>query len=68
MYNADHTTFKCVKWERERIEVRDSLGVRLTKGNFFETIMKDRESWKTVEVMIGKIMKAKKDHERRWYG
>lgn len=60
-----HTLFECVRWCRERDEVEEMLGEKLTKDNMVKMMLQSNTNWKDISTMVHKIMKGKEEKERR---
>jgi len=63
--DAEHTLFKCGRWDRKRVAAERAIGIQLTVGNIIDTMLHSRENWNIIADMIQAIMRRKLDDEKR---
>ena len=62
---ADHTLFRCPRWETERMKAVKSLRSPVEPENFVRLMLRDEESWNTLAALVAYIMTDKLEKERQ---
>lgn len=57
--DAEHTVFRCPRWERKRMGVEEKIGERITPENMVEVMCRKQENWTEITKVITEIMKIK---------
>ena len=61
---AAHTIFECGRWNNEREEAENELGVRLTPDNTIPTMLRCKENWDIIGKLMYDIIEEKIREER----
>ncbi|XP_076301657.1 uncharacterized protein LOC143219639 [Lasioglossum baleicum] len=62
--DAEHTVFRCEKWEPQRMHLQIDLDQDLTVDTFSECILKNKDNWNKINTFINKIIDEKEKYER----
>ena len=62
--DADHTLFTCEKWNVERRMTNDIIGEALSPDNIVPIMLRDKESWNSVQKLVNEVLRAKELAER----
>lgn len=62
-----HTLRDCPAWDPERIRFKRALGLNreFVLGDIIESITESKENWVSFSTFVEKVMREKKDEERR---
>lgn len=63
--DAEHTFFRCPRWDRERANMNLSQGRNITVETMIEAMIERKEAWKTIESFITKIVQTKEKDDKR---
>lgn len=61
-----HTLFECGRWQLERRQTNQDIGMTLTTQNMIPTMIEDRKNWDLIHSFVRKIMKEKETEERQF--
>lgn len=62
---AEHTIFQCRRWQLNRDQMQEKIGITITKNNLVETMLRSKENWTEIAATISRIMERKEEDERR---
>lgn len=57
--NAEHTIFYCTKFARERLNLEEEVGRRISAENLLSIMLESESNWKKIESLIRNIMETK---------
>jgi predicted patatin/cPLA2 family phospholipase len=63
--DAEHTLFKCNRWEKPRWALEMKTAVRHTAENFVRTMLTSKENWNASVQFVTAVLKQNKIDERR---
>jgi hypothetical protein len=63
--DAFHTIFECDAWETRRFRVETEIGGRLQPENMMDHMLKDKQTWDTINGFVREVLQKKTEEERR---
>lgn len=60
---AEHTLFRCPKWNTNRTRIEHDLKIKLNQMNIIDTMLESDEKWNQISGFIIEVMKNKEIHE-----
>lgn len=63
--DVEHTLFQCDKWQQERSDLNNKVGVKVSIENVGRILTKNKESWEAVKQYIHTVLKTKMKDERQ---
>jgi hypothetical protein len=63
--DAEHTLFRCPRWDGLRLEVMQKTAEWPEKENLVDLMLRSKEDWEAIAGMARKIMRTKEADERR---
>ena len=61
---AEHTLFRCTRWDKERQVLQEEIEHKLTVDNMVSHMLSSSTGWEGVKDMVAKIMQRKEEDER----
>lgn len=65
MDKAEHTLFKCNRWEIRRINLKTELGEPLTPETIGRAMLESKANWEAVSRYTEDVMREKKKEEQQ---
>jgi hypothetical protein len=63
--DAEHTLFRCPRWDGLRLEAMQKTAEWPEKKNLVDLMLRSKEDWEAIAAMARKIMRIKEADERR---
>jgi len=63
--DAFHTIFECDAWETRRFRVETEIGGRFQPENMMDHMLKDKQTWDTINGFVREVLQKKTEEERR---